>query len=175
MSPIQRPTPRAPAQPLGQCLGHLERQWQSDGSLAALWQDWPRIAGAHLSPHCQPLSLQRGILTIGASHPQWRQALQYSRSQLLASLRAAGHTIQDLRVQQHHPTTTRHLDTEASIWARHPSRADVHGMGSCPLIQEVPIETPDLIDPVASEQLRIQTAPVLLTRCATVNHQKQGV
>ena len=128
---LQAPQP-TPAAPLQDCLEDLKRDWHREGSLAALWQDWPRIAGAHLAPHCQPLSLQRGILTIGASHPQWRQALQYSRSQLLASLRAAGHTIQDLRIQQHHPATTRDRDSEASIWARHPSRADVHGMGSCP-------------------------------------------
>ena len=128
---LQAPQPTAAA-PLQDCLEELKRDWHHEGNLAALWQDWPRIAGAQLSPHCQPLSLQRGILTIGASHPQWRQALQYSRSQLLASLRAAGHTLQDLRIQQHHPATTRPLDSEASIWARHPSRADVHGMGSCP-------------------------------------------
>ena len=127
---LQAPQP-TPAAPLQDCLEDLKRDWHREGSLAALWQDWPRIAGAHLAPHCQPLSLQRGILTIGASHPQWRQALQYSRSQLLASLRAAGHTIRDLRIQQHHPATTRDRDSEASIWARHPSRADVHGMGSC--------------------------------------------
>ena len=95
---LLQPAPPAAASALSDCLDGLRQEWRRDGSLAALWQDWPRIAGAQLSPHCQPLSLQRGILTIGASHPQWRQALQYSRSQLLASLRAAGHTIQDLRV-----------------------------------------------------------------------------
>ena len=69
MSPIQRPTPRAPAQPLGQCLGHLERQWQSEGSLAALWQAWPEIAGAQLAPHCRPLALRGNTLVVGARNP----------------------------------------------------------------------------------------------------------
>ena len=77
MSPIQRPTPRAPAQHLGQCLGQLERQWQSEGSLAALWQAWPEIAGAQLAPHCRPLALRGNTLLVGASQPQWLQALHF--------------------------------------------------------------------------------------------------
>ena len=125
------PTP-APAQPLSGCLDALQKTWRQEGSLAALWQDWPTLAGDQLAGHCRPLSLRNGVLTVGASHPQWRQALLYSKLQLLAAIRAAGHPVKDLRIQQHHPATTRPLDSEASIWARHPSRADVHGMGSCP-------------------------------------------
>ncbi|MEC9029661.1 MAG: DUF721 domain-containing protein, partial [Cyanobacteriota bacterium] len=37
----------------------------------------------------------------------------------------------DLRIQQHHPGSTPKLESEASIWARHPSRIDVHGMAAC--------------------------------------------
>ena len=55
---LQAPQP-TPAAPLQDCLEDLKRDWHREGSLAALWQDWPRIAGAHLAPHCQPLSLQR--------------------------------------------------------------------------------------------------------------------
>ena len=97
MSPIQRPTPRAPAQPLGQCLGQLERQWQSEGSLAALWQAWPEIAGAQLAPHCRPLALRGNTLLVGASQPQWLQALRYSRHQLLAVLRSRGYAVNQLQ------------------------------------------------------------------------------
>ena len=103
----------------------------SDVPLGA-WQDWPGIAGKRLAPHCRPLSLHRGVLTIGASHPQWRQALQYNKPQLLSALKQAGHAIKDLRVQQHYPPASVTVEDEASIWSRHPSRADVHGMGSCP-------------------------------------------
>ena len=80
---LQQPPP-APASPLIDCLNRLRQDWRSDGSLAGLWQDWPSIAGEQLAPHCRPLSLQRGVLTVGASHPQWRQALQYSKPQLLS-------------------------------------------------------------------------------------------
>ncbi|MGC6483147.1 MAG: DUF721 domain-containing protein [Synechococcus sp.] len=129
------PAPPAPAEPLSSCLNHLRSQWRREGSLAAIWQDWPNLAGAQLAPHCHPLSLHGGLLTVGASHPQWRQALLYSRPQLLAALRAAGHAIKDLRIQQHHHIAKIERESEAAIWARHPSRIDVHGMDSCPRCQ----------------------------------------
>ena len=103
---LQTPQRKSPEQ-LKNCLGSLQRDWRRDDHLAALWQDWPSIAGAHLAPHCRPLALQRGILTVGASHPQWRQALLYNRPQLLSALTRAGHAIRDLRIQQ--PVSYTHL------------------------------------------------------------------
>lgn len=128
---LQAPEP-APASPLRNCLDRLSQDWRREGILAALWQDWATIAGERLAPHCRPLSLQRGTLTVGAAHPQWRQALQYTKPQLLSALRQAGHDVRDLRIQQHHSGSTDTAEAETSIWARHPSRADVHGMGTCP-------------------------------------------
>ncbi len=129
---LLQPPPPAPAQSLSACLERLRSQWRRDGSLAAIWQDWSKLAGAQLAPHCRPLNLQGDVLIVGASHPQWRQALLYSRPQLLASLRAAGHAIKDLRIQQHHSQPRPDLESEAAVWARHPSRIDVHGMETCP-------------------------------------------
>ena len=129
---VLQPAPAAPVEPLRDCLDELRQQWRLNGGLASLWQDWPSIAGDQLAPHCRPLQMQRQVLTIGASHPQWRQALQYNKPQLLASLRAAGHTVRDLRIQQHHAAGVTSLESEHSIWARHPSRIDVHGVGECP-------------------------------------------
>ncbi|MAR06476.1 MAG: hypothetical protein CL862_05190 [Cyanobium sp. NAT70] len=129
---LLQPAPHSPPAPLSDCLDNLRSDWRKGGSLAGLWQDWPGIAGDQLAPHCRPLSLHRGVLTIGASHPQWRQALQYNRLQLLAALKRAGHPVRDLRIQQHHNPARPEQDSEASIWARHPSRIDVHGMGICP-------------------------------------------
>ena len=129
---ILQPAPPSPAAPLSDCIDSVSRQWRRDGGLAGLWRDWPTIAGDQLSPHCRPLSLRRGVLTIGASHPQWRQALQYNRHQLLAALKTRGHPVRDLRIQQHHSVNPTRLDSEQRIWERHPSRADIHGMGTCP-------------------------------------------
>jgi len=128
------PPPRPPASPIAGCLAGLEEGWRQEGSLAALWQAWPRIAGAQLAPHCRPLQLQGGLLTVGAAPGPWLQALQYNRHQLLGSLRAAGFAVRDVRVQQHHPgaPSTPGGQSEADVWAVHPSRCDVHGMADCP-------------------------------------------
>ncbi len=128
---LQQPPP-TPASPLSDCLNRLRQDWLSDGSFAGLWQDWPSIAGERLAAHCRPLSLQRGVLTVGASHPQWRQALQYNKPQLISALNSSGHPVRDLRIQQHYSGSPSALPSEEDIWSRHPSRTDVHGMGSCP-------------------------------------------
>jgi len=101
--------------------------------MAALWQAWPRLAGPQLAAHCRPLDLRGGLLSVGAAPGPWLQALQYNRHQLLGALRGAGFAIRDLRIRQHHEeaTATPGSVAEAEVWARHPSRCEVHGMGSC--------------------------------------------
>ena len=130
---LLQPAPPAPAQGLAGVLGQLQRQWQSEGHLAALWQTWPRIAGPQLAPHCRPLRLQGRRLTVGGSHPQWLQALRFNRHQLLGALRAAGFAVDEIQIQQHHspPPPPPASEEEARQWAQHPSRVDVFGMGRC--------------------------------------------
>lgn len=128
------PPARPPATAVAGCLEQLERDWQRQGNLAALWQAWPRIVGGQLAPHCRPLQLQGGVLSVGAAPGPWLQALQYNRHQLLGALRGAGFTVRDLRVQQHHATAPASPGSlaEAEAWAAHPSRCDVHGLAECP-------------------------------------------
>lgn len=127
------PPPRPPALPLASCLAELDGEWRRDGHLAALWQAWPRIAGPQLAPHCRPLQLQAGLLSVGAAPGPWLQALQYNRHQLLGALRGAGFSVRDLRIQQHHasPPVALGSEEELRVWAAHPSRSDVHGMADC--------------------------------------------
>ena len=101
------PAPRPGASGLGSCLKALEKDWHRGGHLAALWQAWPKIAGPQLAPHCRPLRLHSGLLTVGAAPGPWLQALQYNRHQLLGALRANGFTVRDLRLEQHHPGAVR--------------------------------------------------------------------
>ena len=128
------PDPPSPATPVQQCLEELSRQWQSDGSLAGLWQAWPRIAGPQLAEHCHPLHLQGGLLTVGAPPGPWLQALQYARHQLLGALRGAGFTVRDIKLRQHYPAPLPPAASllEQEVWAQHPSRIDVHGLEDCP-------------------------------------------
>ena len=127
------PPPRPPLQGLGSCLDAVQSQWRQDAGLAALWQAWPRIAGPQLAPHCQPLRLQAGRLVVGASQPQWLQALRFNKHQLLGALRGAGFSVKDLVLQQHQPTPLPRPGTvqEQEAWGRHPSRIDVFGMAEC--------------------------------------------
>ncbi len=124
--------PLQPVSDISSCLNKLKKSWERNGSLAGIWENWSELAGSQLSKNCQPISLRRGILTIGASHPQWRQALQYNRSQLLATIKAAGHEIRELKIQQHHPGHKKEKgESEKNIWDKHPSRVDIHGMATC--------------------------------------------
>jgi hypothetical protein len=70
---------------------------------------------------------------VGASHPQWLQALRFNKHILLGALRGAGFSVKDLVLQQHQPTALPPFgsDEEAQVWAQHPSRVDVFGMASC--------------------------------------------
>ncbi len=128
---ILQPAELPPVSAISSCLNKLRVDWLKKGSLAALWQDWPQIAGKQLAKNCRPLSLRRGVLVVGASHPQWRQALQYNQSQLLAALKISGYEVRNLRIQQHHPSRTKQIESELSIWGKHPSRIDVHGIAKC--------------------------------------------
>ncbi len=118
---------------LSKCLVHLQKDWHKNKNIASLWQDWPKIAGNKLASNCKPITFQQGILTIGASHPQWIQALMFNRNQLLAALRAEGHEIKELRIKQHYPKQIQTNQAEKDIWDEHPSRADIHGKQICPI------------------------------------------
>ena len=115
------------------CINHIKHKWSEGNSISALWKDWPEIAGEQLSSNCSPLTFQGGILTLGANHPQWVQALIFNKTQLLASLRTAGHVIKEIRIKQQYPRKYNQLETEQSIWKKHPSRADIYGKKECPM------------------------------------------
>tara|TARA_Y100001968_G_scaffold131452_1_gene119972 strand:+ start:543 stop:971 length:429 start_codon:yes stop_codon:yes gene_type:complete len=100
-------------------------------ALASINKEWRSLVGDQLGSNCTPLHLRNEILIIGASHPQWRQALIYTRNQLLESLRKAGYKIKDIKVQQYHPRKLTMPEAQKSIWDNHPSRIDIHGYEEC--------------------------------------------
>ena len=118
---------------LSNCIDRLKVDWLKQKSIAALWKDWPKVAGKQLSQNCIPLNFQGGVLTVGSTHPQWIQALIFNRHQLIAALRAEGHEIRDLRIKQHYPQKITPKDDETSIREKHPSRTDVFGKKKCPI------------------------------------------
>ena len=116
---------------LANCLEEIKLNLKRNNALAGVSQQWASLVGKQLASNCTPLSFKKGVLIIGASHPQWRQALIYNRNQLICSLTKAGYKIRDLKVQQYHPQKTKKIDSESKVWANHPSRIDVHGLQTC--------------------------------------------
>tara|TARA_B100000965_G_scaffold359216_1_gene339120 strand:- start:1209 stop:1691 length:483 start_codon:yes stop_codon:yes gene_type:complete len=112
------------------CLEGIKSSWK--GKVGALIQDWAEIAGEQLALNCTPLDIKNKILTVGASHPQWRQALQYNRLELIESLKSHGYKIREIRIQQHYPITLITRESEKEIWEKHPSRSDKNGISNCP-------------------------------------------
>lgn len=116
---------------LSKCLEEIQVSMKGSNDMAGIWQDWSKIAGEPLASNCQPINLRYGILYIGSKHPQWRQALIYNRIRLLEIIRKTGYPIKEIRVQQYHPEPLIEIECEENIWARHPSRTDVHGLATC--------------------------------------------
>tara|TARA_Y100001968_G_C18855768_1_gene480205 strand:- start:91 stop:549 length:459 start_codon:yes stop_codon:yes gene_type:complete len=125
----------APERSLSTCLDKLKNNFNKN-NLAALSQNWSSIVGEKLSTNCIPLSLNRGILIIGASHPQWRQALIFTKIKILEVLNSAGHKIKDIKIQQYYPEGRKKIASEKIIWDNHPSRIDVHGIKICKYCQK---------------------------------------
>ena len=112
------------------CLEGIKSTWK--GNVGGLIQDWAEIAGEKLALNCTPLNIKNKILTIGASHPQWRQALQYNRLELIESLKSYGYQIREIRISQHYPIVLVTRESEKEVWEKHPSRTDKNGIINCP-------------------------------------------
>ena len=112
------------------CLENIKSSWKGD--VGGLIQDWAEIAGEQLALNCTPLNIKNKVLTIGASHPQWRQALQYNRLELIESLKSYGYQIREIRIRQHYPINLVTKESEEEIWEKHPSRTDKNVMTYCP-------------------------------------------
>ncbi len=112
------------------CLEEIKSSWEGD--IGGLIQDWGKIVGKELALNCTPLNMKNKILTIGASHPQWRQAIQYNRLELIDSLNSYGYQIKEIRIQQHYPANLVARKSEKEIWEEHPSRTDKNGIFNCP-------------------------------------------
>ena len=117
-------------QSIFKCLEDIKSSWK--GNVGGLIKDWEEIAGEQLALNCTPLNIKNKVLTIGASHPQWRQALQYNRLELIDSLNSYGYQIKEIRIRQHYPIDLVTKESEEEIWEKHPSRTDKNGITCCP-------------------------------------------
>ncbi len=114
------------------CLEEIQRTLHTQNTLGGLLKEWSTLIGEPLASNCKPIALQRGVLLIGASHPQWLQALQYNRMELLEALKKSEKKIKDIKIQRHHSSKKEeNTISEKQIWQSHPSRIDIHGIAKC--------------------------------------------
>jgi len=66
-----------------------EKGWASQNPYAALFEQWPRIAGDALAKHCRLTDVDEGVLRVEVDHPGWLQMLQLRRVSLLEAARKA--------------------------------------------------------------------------------------
>ena len=120
-------------QSIFKCLEDIKSSWK--GNVGGLIQHWAEVAGEQLASNCTPLNIHNKILTIGSSHPQWRQALLYNRLELIQALKKYGYEIKEIRIRQYYPNNLVVKESEKEIWKNHPSRTDRTGITNCPFCQ----------------------------------------
>jgi len=113
------------------CLKTIKDNWKKKSNISSISQNWVNLVGEKLANNCLPLSLNGGVLIIGASHPQWRQAIQYTKIELLESFKRNGHKIKDLKVQQYHLKKSNGKDEGIAKLDKHPSKIDKVGFEIC--------------------------------------------
>jgi len=116
------------------CLQEMRVKLGRKSKIAGIIENWSNLVGKQLAQNCFPLRIQQGTLFIGAEQPQWRQALIYNRMKLLSNIKSSGHDIKDIKIQQYYYSKIKNSqEDQRSIWERHPSRTDVHGIATCSL------------------------------------------
>ena len=110
--------------PLEHCLNDFKKSWKELDQIFIIHKNWIKIIGTELSTECKPLKIEQNILTISVNHPQWRQALIYSKHIIKNNLnKQLGINLDEIKIIQSYEekTLTRINDTKL-VWENHPSR-----------------------------------------------------
>ncbi len=115
------------------CLINFKKSWSEIDHLLELTQNWEIIVGKDLSNECKPLKIEKGVLSIVANHPQWRQALIYNKHKLKDSIERFGIKVSNIRIIQDYQSNL--LKKEYSKinedWDNHPSRIKNQELRNC--------------------------------------------
>ena len=73
---------------LGDVLNRLTREAGWEKTLAAedLVREWAELAGADTAQHSEPVSLERGVLTVKCDSTAWAKNLQFMRAVILTEI-----------------------------------------------------------------------------------------
>ena len=114
-------------------LTKFKKSWTDFDNLVELTNNWQSIVGIDLAKECKPLRIEKNILTVGANHPQWRQALIYNKHKLKEAILKLGIKLNNIRIVQYYQEKFNiNLLSEAElIWDKHPSRIKNQSLLSC--------------------------------------------
>ena len=118
---------------LKNCLLTFKQSWSEIDHLLELTKKWEKIVGKDLSKECKPLKIEKGILTIVANHPQWRQALIYNKHKLKESILKLGINLKNIRIVQNYEDESNKdkISNNKLIWENHPSRVKNQQIQNC--------------------------------------------
>lgn len=73
---------------LGDALGKLTREAGWEKTLAAedLVRQWAELAGSDTAKHSEPVSLERGVLTVKCDSTAWAKNLQFMRAVIMTEI-----------------------------------------------------------------------------------------
>ncbi len=122
---------------LANCLKTFKKSWSEIDNFLELTQNWEEIVGRDLSKECKPLKIEKKILTIGANHPQWRQALIYNKHKLKDSISRFGIQLVNIRVVQYYQSnlSNQELSKAKDDWKNHPSKINNDGLSKCKICE----------------------------------------
>ena len=118
---------------LNKCLIKFRESWSDFDKLLNLSNNWAKVVGKELSKECQPLKIENNILTIRASHPQWRQALIYNKHKLKESILKLGINLKNIRIIQNYQDKSNKakISNNDLMWENHPSRINNQQLQNC--------------------------------------------
>ena len=118
---------------LNKCLIKFRESWSDFDKLLRLSNDWAKVVGKELANECQPLKIEKNILTIVANHPQWRQALIYNKHKLKESISKLDIHLKNIRIVQNYQEESNKskISNNKLIWENHPSRIRNQRLQNC--------------------------------------------
>ena len=120
---------------LRNCLDNFKKSWEDLDKLTSIKEKWKALIGSELCQECQPLKIEKKILTISVNNPQWRQALIYNKHKLKEGIEKIGITLNEIKITQNYELKNINIKpTNAkTVWANHPSRINQNNMSFCSL------------------------------------------
>ena len=121
--------------PLRNCLDNFKKSCGELDKLSKISENWKELIGPELFNECKPLNIEKKILIITVNHPQWRQALIYSKHKLKERIEKIGVNLNEIKIIQNYELKNKNIQaTNAkTVWAKHPCRTQKYNMTICSL------------------------------------------